>query len=60
MSPYVQNVMAAQQGLMGEQNQQQLNTINNQAAQSGAFGGDRQAIADAWSASAKVGMRYTF
>ena len=47
MSPYTQNVMSSQEALMNQQNQQQLNTINGQAVQSGAFGGDRQAIADA-------------
>ena len=47
MSPYTSNVMSAQQALMSQQNQQQLNDINSKATQAGAFGGDRQAIADA-------------
>lgn len=46
MSPYTQNVMSAQQALMNQAYQQNLNQINTQAAQAGAFGGDRQAIAD--------------
>jgi hypothetical protein len=47
MSPYTQNVMQTQESLMSDQNKQQLNNINSQAVQAGAFGGDRQAIADA-------------
>jgi hypothetical protein len=51
MSPYTQNVMQTQQALMAQQQAQNLNQINTGAAQAGAYGGDRQAVADQLSQS---------
>jgi uncharacterized protein (DUF2147 family) len=47
MSPYVQNVMDAQKANMNVDYQMGVNQAHDQAAASGAFGGDRQAVQDA-------------
>src|ERR1700688_3176666 len=46
MSPYTQDVTQAMQGLYGEQNAEQLQQVKGNATTQGAYGGDREAIAE--------------
>ena len=46
-SPYINNVVQAQLGLMNNQNAQQQSQLKGNAIASGAFGGDRAGIAQA-------------
>lgn len=50
LSPYTQNVTNALQGLFNQQNAQQLQQIRGNAASEGAFGGDREAVAESLAA----------
>jgi hypothetical protein len=50
MNPYLQNVLTQQQQLAQQQFQEQGLARNAQATQSGAYGGDRQAVADSLAA----------
>ena len=50
ISPYTQNVTNALQGLFNQQNAQQLNQVAGNAVSHGAYGGDREAIAEALTA----------
>lgn len=47
MSPYMKNVVEAQQALQQQEAEQQRSALNTQAIMSGAFGGDRGGIAQA-------------
>lgn len=47
MSPYLSNVVDAATRNMAETNAQQMNQLQSQAIKSGAFGGDRSAVARA-------------
>lgn len=47
MNPYQQSVIAPTQALFNEQNAQQQNQVAGSAASAGAFGGDRQGVAQA-------------
>ena len=49
-NPYAQSVIAPTQALFNEQNAQQLQQVRGNAAAQGAFGGDREAIAEAQTA----------
>lgn len=44
MSPYMRTALQAQIDLQNQQNQQQINALNSQAVQQGAYGGARQGI----------------
>ena len=46
-NPYIQNVVSATQAQFNDQNGQQQNSLKGTAAQQGALGGDRQAVAQA-------------
>lgn len=46
-NPYTQNVVNATQAQFNDQNGQQQNSLKGSAAQQGALGGDRQAVAQA-------------
>lgn len=47
MSPYMRNVVAAQQALQAEENASQRAALTGEAIRAGAFGGDRAGIAQA-------------
>lgn len=47
MSPYMRNVVEAQQKLQLQENAAQRNALNSQAIGAGAFGGDRAGVAQA-------------
>lgn len=47
LSPYLSTVLSSTQGLLNQQNQQQMSGQLGNAIQSGAFGGDRSGIAAA-------------
>lgn len=49
-SPYANSVIAPTQALFNEQNAQQLNQVRGNAGAQGAFGGDREAVAEAQTA----------
>ena len=47
MSPYLTNVVGAEQGLLNQQNAQQLQSLKSSQIKGGAFGGDRAGIDEA-------------
>ena len=49
-NPYAQSVIAPTQALFNEQNAEQFNQVRGNAAAQGAFGGDREAVAEAQTA----------